>query len=238
MSTEQVEDAPISGRRGALGILVLVIPIVSIVVVGLAYVVMIGVGSSGRPAEGDRVRLTFTGCADSRAVIARRVDRMGLAEPVFTDVADGYTLDVTMPEDPRAAGTIPPTLVAKGDLKVVEGEEGAVIAARDDIADVSTSMQFLDAPRTWIKLTPAASERLKAYMGANLAGHISVWVDGERVSRRKNAPPVEDGQLDVVPEGIKDDRAAVEFAAALGVILSSGPLPCSVSVHEGPVPAP
>lgn len=224
-----MDDSGSMQRRGALGILMLVVPVVSIVAVGIGYGLLVWYGASGKPADGDMVRVEFAGCPEAQPVILKRIERIGLPDPVFTPREGGFTLTVKMPSDPHVADDIPATLVAPGVLEIRQGERDARLAGPEDVEDVSVSMGFLDAPRTWIKLKPDAAKRLKETMGANMQGHISVWVDGEVVTRRKNAPPIDDGQVDLVLEG-QADVNVVTFAAAMGVILSSGPLPCPVSV--------
>jgi hypothetical protein len=216
-------------RRGALGIVVLVVPVVSIIAVGIGYGILLWYGYAGRPAEGPNTRIDFEACPAAQAVIANRVERIGLPNPVFTATEKGFSLTVRMPADEKVAADIPATLVAPGKLEVARGEHDGLIASSEDIDDVSVSMGFMDAPRTWIKLKPAATARLKDAMSADMQGHISIWVDGEVVTRRKNAPPVADGQLDLAAEG-QADVNVVTFAAAMGVVLSSGPLPCPVTL--------
>ncbi len=216
-------------RRGALGIVVLVVPILSILAVGIGYVLLMWYGYTGRPADGAFTRVDFEACPAAQPVIQKRVERIGLADASYAPREKGFSLTVRMPDDDRVAADIPATLAAPGRIEVARGERDGLIAGPEDVEDVSVSMGFMDAPRTWIKLKPAATERLKDAMSADMQGHISIWIDGEVVTRRKNAPPVADGQLDVVPEG-QSDVNVVAFAAAMGVILSSGPLPCQVSV--------
>lgn len=216
-------------RRGALGIIVLVVPIVSIVAVAIGYGLLIWYGAAGHPAEGPMTRVEFHGCPEAQAVVEKRVARMGLPEASFAPIDKGFALTVRMPADEQVAADIPATLAAPGRIEVARGEHDGLIAGPEDIADVSVSMGFMDAPRTWIKLTPQASARLKDAMSADMQGHISIWVDGEVVTRRKNAPPIADGQLDLAAEG-QADVNVVAFAAAMGIVLSDGPLPCDVSL--------
>lgn len=216
-------------RRGALGIVVLVVPVVSIIAVGIGYAILLWYGYAGHPAEGARTRIDFEACPAAQAVIQKRVERMGLPDPVFAPIDKGFSLTVRMPANEQVAADIPATLSAPGKLEVMRGEHDGLIAGPEDIADVSVSMGFMDAPRTWIKLSPAATARLKDAMSADMQGHISIWVDGEVVTRRKNAPPIADGQLDLAAEG-QADVNVVTFAAAMGVILSSGPLPCPITL--------
>lgn len=216
-------------RRGALGILVLAVPVVSIVAVGIAYAVFLWYGYAGHPAEGPRTQVDFEACPAAQAVIANRVERIGLADPVYKTTEKGFSLIARMPADEKVAADIPATLAAPGKLEVSRGEHDGLIASSEDIEEVSVSMGFMDAPRTWIKLKPAATARLKDAMSADMQGHISIWVDGEVVTRRKNAPPVADGELDLAAEG-QADVNVVNFAAAMGVVLSSGPLPCPVTL--------
>lgn len=216
-------------RRGALGIVVLVVPVLSILAVGIGYAILLWYGYAGHPAEGPRTRVDFEACPEAQAVIQKRVDRMGLPDATFAPIDRGFSLTVRMPTDEKVAADIPATLAAPGRLEVARGEHDGLIAGPEDIGDVSVSMGFMDAPRTWIKLKPAATQRLKDAMSADMEGHISIWVDGEVVTRRKNAPPIADGQLDLAAEG-QADVNVVAFAAAMGVVLSSGPLPCPVTL--------
>lgn len=218
-----------SPQRGTLGVLMLVIPIVSIVLVGIGYAVLFYVGAEGRSATGPVVTVAFDGCAEAQAGVAARVTTMGLPEPTYTTRPDGFDLTTRLPDDPRLLEQIPATLAARGQIEVRVGDDGAVLATRDDLVRAETTMAFLDVPRTELQFGPDAALRIRDAMAADLEGHLSVWVDGALINRRKNAPPEATGKLSLERlDGTDLER--LDFAASMGIVLGHAPLPCDVTV--------
>lgn len=224
-----LENDPDLPRRGALGILMLVVPVVSVVLVGAAYVWMAWLGAGGRPASGPVVDVVFRGCPEAQAVVAERVAFMGLADPTFAPQPDGFRLSARFPAEERVIAAIPVTLAATGALVVRAGDDGEVLATEADVVDATVVPTFLDVPRAQAQLGLEPGKRLKAHMGAHIDAHISAWLDGDLVTRRKNAPPIDDGQVDLdLPELPAERR--IDRAAHAAAVLAHGPLPCPVQV--------
>lgn len=216
-------------NRGRLGILMLVVPIVSVLLVGSAYAVMAWFGAAGRPAEGPVVQVTFRACPEAAEVVKARVDFMGLGEPKVTAVPDGFALRARFPVEERVIAAIPATLAARGAFVLRAGEDGEVLATEAELADAGVVPTFLDVPRAQVRLAPEAAKALKAHMGAHLDGHLTAWLDGDLVTRRKNAPPIDDGEVDLdLPELAAEVR--IDRAAHAAVVLAHGPQPCEVVV--------
>lgn len=225
-------------NRGKLGMLMLAVPIVSVAIVGTLYLVLAFLGAQGHPADGPLVEVELRGCPEAQAIVAERAAFVGLPEVVFRplaatdDAPAGFVMTARFPREERVIASLPGTLSATGKVEVRAGDDGEVLATEADIADATVVPTFLDAPRAQVTLVPEAAKKLKLHMGLHLDDHISVWIDGERYSRRHNAPPEEHGQLDLEqPELPAETR--IDRAAHAAVVLAHGALPCPLTV--GPV---
>lgn len=217
-------------RRGALSLLIVIVPILSVALVGVLFLIETWYGYQGRQAEGPPVRLAFSACAEAQPLLQARADEIGL-EGKLTPVDGGFALDTRLPADPRIAAQIPETMAAPGVLEVhalnADQTPGELLASNKDVVDVTTYMDFLDTPKVAVKLNGEMSEALKMYQSTHIDGDIGLWLDGRLVTTRRNAPPEVHGELRLDLMRASDlDR--IEFAAAAGVILQHGPLPCAV----------
>jgi hypothetical protein len=66
-------------------------------------------------------------------------------------------------------------------------------------------------------------------MGAHPNDRLGYWVDGRRVTVRNNMPPESRGQI-TLDLGSATDIDRMDFAAAAGIVLEHGPLPCALTV--------
>ncbi|MCB9665755.1 MAG: hypothetical protein H6732_16725 [Alphaproteobacteria bacterium] len=218
-------------RRGALGVLVLAVPVVSILAVGGAWLLLLGFGAAGRPADGPLVRIAFEGCAEAEPVVRARVDWMGLPEVESTPIPGGFALMARLPSDPATRARVPATLARTGSFVVREGAEGEVVATEADLLDATVVLGFLDAPKPQVQLTEAASKRLAEVQMADPEGFLTILVDGREVRRLENMPAVGTGVLMLDP-GQLADRELVDFAAETALVLAHGPLPCPLAVAD------
>lgn len=228
-----MSQPPYSQRRSTLGLLVLALPILSVLTTGGAYALMMWYGVAGHPAEGPVVRLDVDACPEAEAVIRARVEAMGLPDLAVTPRDGGFAVQVRLPADPRTHASIPATLTAPGTFAVrpLTGtvDEDLVLASEADIELVSTYVAFLDAPKVLVQLSPGAARRLQDHMGSHPDDKLGYWLDGRRVTTRRNMPPESRGQI-TLDLADANDMARMDFAAGAGIELEHGPMPCPVAL--------
>lgn len=229
---EQVEA--MQPRKGAL---LLLIPAAMVGLTFVLYAGMLALGLYGRPADGDRVVMAFTGCAAAAPVVQARVAFMGLGDPVLAERPDGFDLQVTLPADPHVARGIPDTLTAPGRLQAVRRDApDQVLFTEAEVAHAAIRQDLTLIPWTVLTLTDAGVAALGAYVREDREGRVIYRMDGAEigsVSNLKGATP----EVELSPE-LEDDRARLEAAAARAVVLDSGPLPCPLSVVTAVAPPP
>ena len=124
-------------------------------------------GWLGRPATGDRVVIEVSSdCSEQfHGVVSRRIDRMGLGDPVVTREGDLVKAEVTLPGRPGDRETVPAALVRPGRLTVHvsashEGPpEGDPIVTEVDVVETSLSLDLRGNPYVVAVLQPHAVER-------------------------------------------------------------------------------
>lgn len=232
-------DAPVDPlemhkARSIAGLLLLIVPIVSIVTVGIAYLVLFSYGAEGQPASGERVAMRYAACPEAEPLIVARVEKMGLGEAEVRAEADGLTVIATLPAEERVAQAIPATLARTGTMAVrPEDDPDAEPFVTDAHIEYATVvLPFLDIPYAHVQLDADGAEALRSWMETHPEGATAVWVDGEVVSKRKNMPPEAEGQLSLQLMGEVTDLQRLDFAAETGLILDHGPLPCPVTLQE------
>jgi hypothetical protein len=205
------------------------LPVLMGVAILLAYGYLYYAGLQGRPAQGDRPTLTFTGCDEARDVVARRVETMGLGDPVWNDTPEGFTLTATMPADPRVAKTIPDTLAAGGVFEVKDDQTGAIVV-QNHVDGTSVSLGFLSSyPTTLIQLDEEGTKLLRDHMTGHPDGSVTFLVDGEVMAQRRNIPAEPRGRVEVeARDGTPQDQ--MEDAARWSVQVGNGVLPCPLTV--------
>ena len=194
----------------------LVVPIVGIALVGSAYLLLVWFGTSGRPADGPEVTLAFSGCAEAAPVVQARLVWMGL-EPTAPELAaDGFSLSVQLPSDPRTQARIPDTLVRPGRFEVRPHGATTPIVTEADIADATAALGFLDHPKALVQLTLPAARRLAEAMQGTPTGRTEVVLDGETLRSFDNVPAVVDGQV-FLDHVSGTGRDTLDFAAETAV---------------------
>lgn len=218
-------------QRGIAGIMLLVVPILSIAAIGSGYVLLVFFGVQGRAAEGPLVRYQIHTCDAAQPLIVRRVEAMGLPDVQVGAIDGGFSLTARLPSEARVQEAIPATLTAPGHFEVVPATGGDALAGNADLAEAEMTLAFLDAPYVRLKLHDDAAKRLEDYMKSDMEGGIALYLDGERVITRKNMPAETRGRLDLDLVG-GTDLARMDFAAAAAIQLQHGPLPCEAQVVD------
>ena len=231
--SQEHEDAP-SIRRGLGGVLMLAVPIVSIAIVGTAYLILLSYGLEGRDAAGELTTVTYDGCPEAAPVLTARLEAMGLPD-LSVDASTDGVLSVTarLPADERTASAIPRDLTRPGTFAILpdDPESGdAPLATRADLASAQISLAFFDVPKTTIQLKPEAADRVRSYMETHPEDGVRIFVDGEQISRRQSMPPEARGLFTLDRVG-RSDLERLEFAASTAIVIEHGPLPCELKLR-------
>lgn len=223
--SDPVKDEQLTPRAGCW---LFLLPILLGVAMIVAYIVVFAYGIIGHPADGPRVTMTYAGCAEAQDLVRKRVDAMGLGDPVVAATADGFTVTATLPSDEAVAKGIPATLARTGAFTAVDVEDGTIIA---DGPIASSVMQYgTDAPETVVQLDPEESTTLRKHMEDHPHGHVSYRVDGEEAFTRANTPAEAKGTIELPVYGVTVEQA-MKIAAERDIVLANGPLPCPVTLR-------
>jgi hypothetical protein len=216
--------------------LLLAVPVVAVFVVFALYANMLYYGFQGRSAEGEVVKLVFESCPDARELIVRRVEAMGL--PYLGVRTDGnrLTMQLTLPADPSVAVAIPNTLASTALFEVWDrapGDDAAeALFGPNDIDYAGVRLTMTASPVTFVVLKPDAARALRRHMESNPHSGIRFTLDGVEVGSFDNMPSIGDGQIELSPREATNDKEIMEMAAARGIAINDGPLPCATTLLE------
>jgi len=210
------------------GCLLFLIPIVGIAATFAAYGVLFYSGYTGGSADGERVSLTYEGCAEAVPVLLDRATRMGLGDPEAVTAPGRITLSLTLPSDPEIAARIPGSLGRTAKLTALGGETALLGPA--DLAGASPRLNLLMSPFTVLELTDAAAERVREHKAAHPDGEIVYLVDDEPIGRETNKKALAGNEIEI-PADAENEQERVRQAAEQAVLLGSGPLPCSLQLN-------
>ena len=214
--------------RSLWWIAILAMPILGVPAVILAYAWTWWVGMDGRPAEGNRVSLSYEGCEQAWPLLRSRLDDMGLDTHAFSVDGPNLVVATTLPSDARVADRIPFTLAMPGALEVRDGAE--VIARNDDLTDASVRLDLRMIPTTLLRLNAVASDRVAEGLKRRPDGVFTFVIDGQSVGEQRKAGGLAVGELEIAPFE-KDEQKRMERTAEWAVAVDNGPLPCAVSLH-------
>lgn len=189
--------------------------------------------SVDRPASGARVVLTFAGACvpEARDVIYQRVDLIGLGQPDLATQDGALVLTATLPGLPDDDTAIPALLTRRGALRITAKDEA--LATELDVASATVNLDTSGAPYASVKLIPSAAARITEALRAGEA--LDVTLDGALIVHQEGGD-LEGDQLSLSPtEG--DPRARMRQAADWAILLSSGALPCDLTVTSVAAPA-
>lgn len=209
-------------RKGAL---VLLIPVFLVFLVLGVYIVTFVVAVQGRAADGERVTLTWSACPEAQEVIARRVEAIGLGDPVFATIDGGFTLTATLPSDPQVAMGIPATLTEPGVLQAMAGD--TVIFDNSDILSGSIRQDLTLIPWTVLRIDDDAVQRLGEAVMAERRGEVDYVLDGRKIARVSNLKGY-GPEVEFTAEDASTDLERMMKTARRTVVIGSGPLPCPV----------
>jgi hypothetical protein len=223
--SDPVPDEQLTPRAGCW---LFLLPILLGVAMIAAYIVVFVYGIIGHPADGPRVTMTYVGCSEAQDLVRKRVDAMGLGDPVLAPTPDGFTVTATLPSDAAIANGIPATLARTGSFAALDAEQGTVIV---DGPIASSVMQYgTDAPETVVQLDAEESTTLRKYMEEHPHGRMSYRVDGEEAFTRGNTPAEAKGTIELPVYGVTVEQA-MKIAAERDIVLANGPLPCAITLR-------
>lgn len=214
---------------GRIALIYRAVPVVFGLILVANVVALYVLGRMGGTARGDRVEIVFTTACptDAAAVIAARVDAMGLGEPQQQVQGDTVRLVATLPglDDDRTA--VPALLAREGRLQVRHGDQ--VLATEADLSGVTVALDESGMPYDELSFQGEVATRLAQAVDADPKGELVFLLDGEELARRPNSVKILDEKVKVTAgEGITRDR--MRRAADRAIVLDSGPQPCPVSV--------
>lgn len=231
MSNEVFERA--ARQRPRAGCWLLVVPIVAIVTVFFLYAYMLFYGFQGRTATGDQVRLVIDTCPAAQEFILDRVAAMGLPNESVEQSATRLSMQLTLPSDPDVATAIPGTLIGEARFEVFDRDapEGSEpLFGGQDFSYAGVRLTMTASPATFIVLNPESAKRLRTHMEENPYKGLRYELDGEVIGSIDNVPSIGDGQIEIIPKKVSNDKELMEVAAARGITINSGPLPCEATV--------
>lgn len=231
MSEPEPPDQGLDPRiptRPLWGFVLVLLPIIGIVLVVSAYVVIVGMGITGRSAQGDEVTWHFTGCEAAQPMIEARLDDIGLPS-TWTTGPGTYTVTTRLTGDGTVDRSLPVTLTTPGALEVRGGS--LVLASSEDVTYAGVRMDVFMVPSVLLRLDADGADRVKQYVRSEPEGRMEYYVDGQYIGWQSNTNPVSVGEVEINLEMDGDERARMQAVASWSVILDHAPLPCAVSVR-------
>ncbi|MEQ1566354.1 MAG: hypothetical protein ABMA64_12005 [Myxococcota bacterium] len=209
--------------RPLWGLLLLSLPVVGVVFTAAAYGAMWAMGLRGRAADGPEVWWAVDGCPEAAAVVDARVRDVGL-EPIGAPTPG--QLHLRLPADPAVAAALPVTLTRPGKLEIRGG--GEPLAGPEDVTSASPRMDLMMVPVVLVTVTPAAADRVTAWVRAHPGGRLDFLVDGEPVGWQSSQNPLPKGEYEIAP-ALADGPERWAAVAAVSVV-ADHPLPCPVTL--------
>ena len=230
---DRPQDVPLEERVEQLkprpGCVLLGIPVLAVVATFIAYAWLFWNGWVGRPASGPEVELAFEGCGEASDIVLDRLEDMGLGRPGVTRSATGFRLTTQLPSAESTAAELGAVLATPGRFEMRDGAE--VLATHQDIAYAGVRLDLTMSPSTLVMLQDAGRDRVYARMGEKPDAKTHMYVDGVEVWAFGNRKPSMNGEFEIPPDA-EDDKARMKLAAARGIVLNHGPLPCEVRVVD------
>lgn len=225
-------------RRTLGGVLMLIVPVITITIVLFIYLGFVIAGQKGHKPTGESTLLTYQACDEARPLIEQRAEHIGLTDAEFANAPGGFTLTATLPEDARSAATIPEDLALPGTFSVrplgtPTSEPREPILTEANIEWATVVQAFLDTPHALVQLDEQSIATLRDHMKGHAQEFLSLSANGRHVTLRKNMPAEEEGKLQLHLSTNANGSEATDldklyFAASAAMSLEYGPLPCEV----------
>lgn len=220
-------DEQVAQLKPRPGCVFLVLPIVGVALTFLAYGWLLWNGWIGRPATGPEVEIAFEGCPEAAPVVVARLQEMGLGAPPTSQRPGGFSVTAQLPTATMSPTRFAADLAVPGRLEFRHGEE--LLADEGDLVYAGVRLDVMMTPSTLVILEAEARDRVYARMGADPGGKTRMILDGVEVWSFSHQTPSMNGEFEIPPSAA-NDQERMELAAARGIALQQGPLPCPVKV--------
>jgi len=185
----------------------------------------------GSTADGQRVEMVFRGdCAQSAPpVLQARAEEIGLGSPeIAVAGASELRMVATLPGQTDDESNHVPALLARPGT-VLAGPSAAPVFTRDNIDSAQVRLDESGMPYTWIDLDKAALDAIATATESDPEGEMPIRIDDRDAPVRPFNKPVSDGGIRLLP-GDGNTRARMRVAADDAIVLTHGPLDCSLTV--------
>ena len=214
-------------------------PVILASVLMLATALLALLAWIGDTADGARVAVVLSGpCAEgSPPTLLARANEIGLGQPEVTVTGPQQVrLVATLPGRTEAEQTEVPALITRRG-HVLAGNASAPIFTREHVELAQVRLDESGMPYTWLQLSPPALEAMAAATEADPEGEMPLQVDTRSAPARPFSTTVSDGGIRLLP-GEGDTRARMRVATDDAIVLTHGPLDCSLTVDSVTTVAP
>lgn len=210
-------------------------PLVVATLLMIATVTLAALAWLGGTADGDRVtiRLSGTCAAEALSHVKERASSVGLGDPEFTQEPDAIVVTATLPGLDDDAIAIPRLLGQRGWLEIRQGD--TVVLDSEAVIEANIRLDEGGAAYTWLDLKKEAVASFQAVLDADPQGELTFHLDDELAAVRPNTRGIKDDGLRVVAPGDIKPAQRMKIAADTSIVLTHGPLPCSLAA-SAPVP--
>jgi hypothetical protein len=206
-------------------------PIIVASVLMLATALLAVLAWIGDTADGARVAVVFEGpCAEGAPpMLLARANEIGLGNPEVTVVGPRQVkLIADLPGRSDAEQTqVPALLIRQG--HVLAGSSSDPVFTRDHIQSAQVRLDESGMPYTWLELEPPAIDALAAAAKSDPDGEMPLMIDDRSAPARPFSTTVSDGGIRLLP-GEGDTRTRMRVATDDAIVLTHGPLACSLEV--------
>ncbi|NPV52818.1 MAG: protein translocase subunit SecD [Firmicutes bacterium] len=156
----------------------------------------------------------------AKEVIQRRVDQLGVAEPVIYRQGERrIVVELAGVKDPQRAKEI----IGKTAMLEFKDESGNIIMTGDDLKNATAGYDEYGRPAVHFELTPAGGKKFEKATRENLGRQISIILDNQVLS----SPVV---QAVIKDKGIIQGMRSMEETKDLSMMLRAGALPVPMKI--------
>ncbi|WP_027718164.1 protein translocase subunit SecD [Desulfovirgula thermocuniculi] len=171
------------------------------------------------------VKVTDESMKQLKAVIERRVNQFGVAEPVIQQQGKNRLIVEI------AGGNIDPEEAVRSLIKTAylefKTEDGQTVVTGADLKDAIESKDAVSGEvRVDLTFNPAGAKKFADATAANVGRRIGIYLDGELIQNPVVKEPIPNGKAQIT------GYQSLEEAHTVAVLLRSGALPVKVEVAE------
>lgn len=171
------------------------------------------------------VKVTDESMKQLKAVIERRVNQFGVAEPVIQQQGRNRLIVEI------AGGNVDPEEAVRSLIKTAylefKTEDGQTVVTGADLKDAIESKDAVSGEvRVDLTFNPAGAKKFADATAANVGRRIGIYLDGELIQNPVVKEPIPNGKAQIT------GYQSLEEAHTVAVLLRSGALPVKVEVAE------